>query len=499
MSKGSSQKSRYAEVEEVHSNGSKKKDYGFKNGLCKASLIRSQLSHIWRITGIVTFVVLFVFVRNSSRSQAIGKSCPFCDQAPLTLHDDKSYIKLLPSANGTDNSTVVIPMTISYDYELRDGELFFTLPQHDSIPNLGYDYALVGVGSFRNLYRDTRKSVSLDEVYVHHFNIFSITILSAEDLNRDPYMRLPEGYAMHIKDPFLRINAHLISNKNLAPIEGSQERAHKECNECYFAPTKGSDCTPEHSGTFLCCGDSPACAKSDEECFCPTTSNSSTTTKYTIEVEFLVSKDLHKFKRIDQWAISAPSCSDNPLGDSIPEYYPPDSYCAKENLKSISNDGALFHQVYENNKEPFLRTSVNVLAPTGGKLVWASSHLHTGAVNATLYQNGVPVCSTTTKHGTAEDPSTNARNEQNHLVRISSCYDQISSSGIRFEEGDVFTAESYYYAGSDDVRFSNVIAAGEHRNAMSIWYTGMAFDGTSKFVRNNKDRSSFTKWNNFTH
>ena len=513
----------YDEVEDVYSNSSNGKDYGFYNDQYKISSTKSRVSRIWKIAGIVSVVVFFVFVRNSSRSQAMEKSCRFCDQAPPTLHHDKSYTILLSNENGNEGSTVVTPMTISYDYELRDGELLFTTSRQELIPNLGYDYALLGIGSLRNLYRDSRENVSLDEVYVHHFTIFPINMLGAEVLNRDnendPYMRLPEGYAMHITDdenPFLRTNAHLISNKNLAPVQGSQERAHKECNECYYAPTKGSDCTPELSGTFLCCGDSPACTASGEGCFCPTTSNPSTTTKYTIELDILVSKDIHKFQRIDQWNFAAPSCSVNLRGDSILEDYPPDSYCAKENLLSFTKKrnickpqmstghavlstggGALFHQVYENNQEPYLRTSVNILAPTGGKLVWAQSHLHTGGINATLYQNGVPICSTTAQHGTNDDASTNARNERNHLVRISSCYDQISSSGIRFEEGDVFTTETYYYAGTDDDRFLNAVAAGEHRNAMSMFFTGVVFDGTSKFLT--EARTSFNEWNDFVH
>lgn len=535
MGNGSSRKSGYAQVEDVYSNGSIGigKDYGYYDDQNKTSSRRPRFSHVWKTFGIITFVAFLLFVRNSGRSQAIGKSCRFCDQAPPTLHHDKSYTMLLSSESGDDDSTVVTPMTISYDYELRDGELLFTTSRHELIPNLGYDYALLGIGSLRNVYRGTRENVSLDEVYVHHFTIFPINMLGAEVLNRDndkdPYMRLPNGYAMHItnyENPYLRTNAHLISNKNLAPIEGSQERAHKECNECYFAPTKGSDCTPEVSGTFLCCGDSLACTESDQGCFCPTLSKSSnkskfTTTKYTIELDVLVSRDLHKFQRIDQWNFAAPSCSVNLMGESVLEDYPKDSYCAKESLLPSTKPrskasqhirkpqmptgymvlstggGALFHQVYENNQEPYLRTSVNILAPAGGKLVWAQSHLHTGGVNATLYQNGVPICSTTAQHGTDEDPSTNARNERNHLVRISSCYDQISSSGIHFEEGDVFTTESYYYAGTGDARFSNVLAAGEHRNAMSMFFTGVVFDGNSKFLT--EDRTSFNEWNDFVH
>jgi len=520
---GNARKSGYSQVDEAYSNGnSKSNDY--YDDQYNISQTTPRVSKSWKIAGFITIAAFFIFgTRVGVFYVEEEPQCKFCDQEMPTLHHDKSYTLLLSGEDGDNEPTVVTPMTISYDYELRDGEILFTHSRYELIPNLGYDYAVLGVGAMRNLYRDTREDVSLDEVYVHHLNILPINMLGAEVLNRDneddPYMRLPEGYALHVTDeetPYLRTNAHLLSNKNLAPIEGSQELAHKECNECYYAPTKGSDCTPEVSGTFLCCGDSPACTEGGEECFCPTTRmpthtrGKSTTTKYTLELDVLVSTDIHKFQRVDQWNFAAPSCSVNIVGDSILEDYPSDSYCAKPSLlpkqytKAMSSahavlstgDGALFHQVYENNEAPYLRTSVSVLAPTGGKIVWAQSHLHTGGVNATLYKNGVPVCSTKAQHGTNEDSSTNARNERNHLIRISSCYDQIKS-GIRFEKDDVFTTESYYYAGTDDARFSNTLAAGEHRNVMSMFPTGVVFDGTSDFLT--EHRTSFNEWNDFVH
>ena len=536
---GNFPKNGYSQVDGADPNGSNN-SYGYYDDQTKLSSRKSRVSRFWKIVGIATLVGFFVFVGNSSHPQRIrmgnsNRGCRFCDQAPPKLHHEKSYTMRGFSSEDNNNENepiVVTPMTISYDYELSDGELLFTSARHEFIPNLGYDYAIIAVGSLRNVYRDTREDVSLDEVYVHHYTIFPINMLGAEVLNRDnkndPYMRLPEGYALHVMDdenPHLRTNAHLISNKNLAPIQGSQERAHKECNECYYAPGKGSDCTPEVSGTFFCCGDSTACTNGDETCTCPTTSNIAaahtrskpTTTKYTIELDVLVSRDVHKFQRIDQWNFAAPACSVNILGDSILENYSPDNYCSKVNLlpstRSKKNskftskmptgyvvlstgDGSLFHQVYENNQEPYLRTSVSILAPAAGTMVWAQSHLHTGGVNATLYKNGVAVCSTEALHGTNEDPSINARNEQNHLVRISSCYDQISS-GIRFDKGDVFTTESYYYAGTDDSRFSNPLGAGEHKNAMSMFFTGVVLDGNSKFLT--RDRTSFNEWNDFVH
>jgi len=457
--------------------------------------------------------------------------CRFCDQSLPKLHHDKSYTIQTNGSNANNanenelaeetQTVTVVPMTISYDYELRDGEMIFTKSGHEVIPNFDFDFAVLELTSLRNVNRETGEEVSLDEVYVHHINVLPINMLGAEVGNRDeddPYMRFPEGTAIHIladEYEYLHMNAHLLSNKNLAPIEGSIERAHKECNECFYAPGKGSNCTPEVSGTFLCCGDSLACTAKGEDCACATNNAASHkryTTKYRMELELLISKDIDQFQRIDQWNFAAPACSINIFGDSILEDYPPDNFCARQRpKKGISpmgyespkvtsvlypGGGSFFHQVPENNKNPYLKTSISVLAPTGGQLMWAQSHLHTGGINATLYKNGDVVCTTTAFHGSDPDSSSNAGNEQNHLVRIGSCYDQLPAP-VRFEAGDVFITESYYYSGTNDERFSSVEAAGEHKNVMSMFLMGVILDGNSEFLT--KKRTSFNLWNDFVH
>ena len=49
------------------------------------------------------------------------------------------------------------------------------------------------------------------------------------------------------------------ANISLLRTEGlagdNPHRAAKECNECYWAPGKGHECTPEKNGTFQCCGE----------------------------------------------------------------------------------------------------------------------------------------------------------------------------------------------------------------------------------------------------
>lgn len=381
------------------------------------------------------------------------------NRSPPTLHNDRSYTIRLPDGTkpGATKSVVVTPMTIVYDYELYDGEMVY---REDFIPNLGFDYAVLEMGSIRNIHRDTGEPVSLDEVYLHHSTLKPIYSFGAETLSRksdDPILSFPDGYAMHVRNeihPSLSFDTHILSNKNLAPIDGSLELARKECNECYYAPGKGPECTLEASGTNACCGHSHACMNGlAGECSCPVTTTAATksTTKYRMEMDFLVSKDLDSFQNVNMWMLTAASCTN----------------CG----------GGSFHQVpQQSNEEPYYKSTSTLVSPASGTIVYAQSHLHTGGVNATIYRNGIPICSNTAEHGTNPDPSTNTGNEQNHIVSIDSCYDKISSTGIHLDIGDVLTTESYYYGGNDDARFSSELAAGEHKNAMSIVFVGIVFD-----------------------
>lgn len=430
--------------------------------------------------------------------EATRPKCMFCDQSPPELHDERSYTLTIEGAE-----VLVTPMTVTYNYELYDGQNLFTDARAEKVPNLAFDYAVLGIAGARNLRRGTNESVSLDEVYLHHLNYFPLSMLGAEILTHNadaPFMRFPDGYAFHVdvgQTPEFGVNAHLLSNRDLAPIDGSLPLARKRCNECFYAPGKGADCTPALSGTFRCCGDSPACL-AGEVCACATRAGSdpARTTKYRLQVEFLVSRDLGRFKRVDQWNMAAPSCHLNQLGEAAFEEYSQDNFCFDKGWTySGAGGGALFHQIPENNAHPHVHTRVNLLAPAGGRLVWAAGHLHTGGVNVTLRVNGEAVCAAGAVYGT-DDGAANARNERNHLIGIEPCA-ALAAAPVHFERGDVFTTESVYYGGVDDARLIGAGAGGEHKNVMSMMFLGVVFEGTSDYLT--KNRTSFSRWNDFVH
>ena len=174
----------------------------------------------------------------------------------------------------------------------------------------------------------------------------------------------------------------------------------------------------------------------------------------------------------------------------------------------MTGGGSLFHQIelQEDDNHPYVETKISSIAPASGKIVWAQSHLHTGGVNATLRLNGEIICSAGSVYGTDTNVKTNARNEQNHLIHIESCYDtqiyqndNINSNtvGINFNEGDVLTTETIYHGGINDDRFVGYGSGGEHKNVMSMFFLGVVFEGDSEYLT--KKRTSFNLWNDFVH
>ena len=189
------------------------------------------------------------------RKEREGRGCMFChlNTAPPVVKEDLVEMMVFNDDNidgVPPNSVEVTPMTFTYNYELHNGQLLFTDPRSELIPNLQFDYAVLGMMKVRNINRETLENVSLDEVYVHHLTFRPVGMLGAEVLTADPHV-YPKGYGYHViakEKPNIVINAHLLSNKDLKPINGSLPLARKLCNECYYAPVR-SLCRYKVSGS----------------------------------------------------------------------------------------------------------------------------------------------------------------------------------------------------------------------------------------------------------
>ncbi|KAG5042560.1 hypothetical protein JHK87_006475 [Glycine soja] len=81
----------------------------------------------------------------------------------------------------------------------------------------------------------------------------------------------------------------------------------------------------------------------------------------------------------------------------------------------------------------------NIPMKKGGYLIYGTSHMHTGVVNATLYgQDGRVLCTSTPKYGTGKE----AGNERGYLVGMSGCYPKPGS--VEIKDGEILTLETTY-------------------------------------------------------
>ena len=368
-------------------------------------------------------------------------------------------------------------LTIQYNYSLRDGQIMFTPFDTTLIPTgMKGKFAILGQTAFRNLHQGTRTPVSLDEVYVHHVLIWGtgFGMQGAETLNHIP--QVPEGYGFIHETPAFGLNAHMISGKNLAPIDGSVEVARKQCNECYYAPGKGDLCTPKTNGTFACCGDGAymkdgqpsACDRGDSHCNCKSTTNGGKPTPYMIEMDFIVTQEVEKVKPLHTWFLWAPGC----FKGVAPGLEPNISVPMVSQGCMLDAQGSYFHQVLENDKKPVVRTSGAWIAQFTGFVRTAFGHFHTGGINASLSVNGRRICTSTGHYGTkasTKPTPDNARNEFGHLIAIDDCVNATSfPRGLPVKVGDVFSIESNYYVGRKDKRLPRG-GGGSHLNVMSLF------------------------------
>ncbi|RDY03791.1 hypothetical protein CR513_12579, partial [Mucuna pruriens] len=75
----------------------------------------------------------------------------------------------------------------------------------------------------------------------------------------------------------------------------------------------------------------------------------------------------------------------------------------------------------------------------GGYLIYGTSHMHSGVVNATLYgQDGRILCTSTPKYGIGKE----AGNEKGYVIGMSVCYPEPGS--IKIKDGEILTVESRY-------------------------------------------------------
>jgi len=297
---------------------------------------------------------------------------------------------------------------------------------------------------FGDIVDDQHLPVPLSDVYDHHWIAISskhqnqlcrrtgglgnyVFGIGAESRNNP--VTLPEGYAYVVEDGAQwGGNIHLLRTEGLA---GNPHKAAKECNECYYGPNKGAQCTKEKNGTFACCGERDY----NGTAFCDTSPDLPLPVEkiYHLRYNVTYTRSIDTIIPLQIGVMSAPDCLQ-------------------------------FYGVYRNDTHPVDTQSYSLTLPYDVKLLLATGHMHTGALNVTMSVNGQLACASEPRYGTEDGVP---GNERGYLVQVSQCIDP-SSGGLDLKAGDVLTVDANYYVGSHDSRL--LYSDGTHLNVMGYMY-----------------------------
>jgi hypothetical protein len=342
---------------------------------------------------------------------------------------------------------------LSIPMELAPGEMVFTQASKTPITmpdTAGTGYAITG---FRGeIVYENGDSAPLSEIYDHHWIAVHASHTNAL-CNGDPeYVvgigaesrktpaQFPDGYGYVVSADDANdwsANIHLLHTFGLS---GDDLTAARQCNECYYADTKGSMCTPDLNGTFYCCGQD--CAA--DTCYCPTTDDVDMSVKTTYYLSYQVNYtyDLDCITPLDVGVLTTP----------------------------VDADGncQLFYGVYQNDDEPETLASSEWESPGSVELVYAVGHQHVGALNISLFINDEFVCASYPRYGESEGVP---GDELGYLVEMTTCVDKDKTGSIDVQQGDKIRLDSWYWVGSTDDRLSPY-PGGTHLNVMGYMYLG---------------------------
>merc|ERR1711959_611288 len=102
-------------------------------------------------------------------------------------------------------------------------------------------------------------------------------------------------------------NLHLLHTEGLAGDD--KKKAAKECNECYYASTKGSECVPKRNGTFECCGETDYSGTAG---YCPIENTDTVLAepgpKYALRYKVKYTRDVDSVRHVDIGVFTTPNC-----------------------------------------------------------------------------------------------------------------------------------------------------------------------------------------------
>ena len=346
----------------------------------------------------------------------------------------------------TGNYTYTTQTYYGAPMQLGAGHMIFTNPLHTPLKMPIGKYAILGFTG--DIVDENHEPVPLDSAYDHHWiakndvhrnqlcnkGLEYVFGIGAESRNNP--VNFPAGFGYLVESGVTwGANVHLLRTEGLAG--DNPHKAAKECNECYYSPGKGAQCTPAQNGTFKCCGENDNAGISH----CPVDPRAALPNRtYHLRYSLNFTREVSKVTPLSVGVLSTPKC-------------------------------ATYYEVLRDNAKKIDTSTYEWTCPTDVDVHFAVGHQHTGAINISLSRNGEFVCASVARYGTR--PSV-AGDEKGYLVEMSSCIDE-STGPLKLKKGDRLRLDALYYVGDDDDRVA--YSDGTHLNVMSYLYVGYMLAG----------------------
>ncbi|KAK2437600.1 stress up-regulated Nod 19 protein [Trifolium repens] len=282
-------------------------------------------------------------------------------------------------------------------------------------------------------YHQSKANLPSDIVFIRNSGICQETVLpqyfGLGSETRGTATDIPDPFGIEIGNPAeipegfeekWMVNVHAIDTRGAEDKSG--------CTECkcdlynVTVDAHGRSIRPDYKGGLLCCYDDTQC-KLKEGFEGP---KRSLYLKYTIKWvdwdDFIVPVKIYIFDVSDTLKLSDDSKGTNSNHNCKNEYQ----------VESCSTG-----KKEENGCVHVKRT--NLPLQTGGYVIYAVAHQHSGGIGATLYgQDGRVICSSKPTYGNGNEVG----NEAGYIVGMSTCYPQPGS--INIIDGETLTLESIY-------------------------------------------------------
>jgi len=361
---------------------------------------------------------------------------------------------------------VVVESFKSQKIELMAGEAWFTLPDVTKLPMPmpGTPYAILSA-SYDIVHSDTGVPAPLSEMYSHHwlvydrllgssgFNIgcggensFVSNVYGAGGEMRGISYDHPPGHGQIYpgnSSNYWSANMHFIRTEDLSTTKfnGSYGAALKSCIECEYEAGKSLTCVPglDQTAIFACCFDGSRCSVN--------TPKDKSKKTYQLVYNITYTKQVAQVKDMRTFVIDAFDC------------------------RICQNLAPYTKKAWTQCDDKVCKVQGTRAMPYSGTILWAYTHQHTGAINATMSVNGVPHCTSYPHYGT--DPHNTPGNEKGYAVGFHMCINEKNASqGIHVNKGDNITLKAHISVDAADTT-ALPIPGGSHNGFMNLFFFSM--------------------------